>query len=130
MPFRLLTRCYDHLCDPVAMLHSEWLRPEIDQQYLDLSAIIGINSTRRVKHRNPMLVSQAAPGPDLRLIICRKFNIQAGRNQDPLQGVDYHWLIDNSAQVSTCRHFSLVCRQGEIACVLDLYGDFQSRLQI
>ena len=67
----------DHLGDPHAACHGKNFFCVIDQNDLDLAAVIGIDRAGGVEERNAVFDRQPAPGTDLRLKMFGK------RNNDP-----------------------------------------------
>jgi hypothetical protein len=61
-------RCDDHLGDPIPALHDEVFVSQVDQDHLYLSAVIGINRSRRVEQSCPVMQGESAPGAHLRFI--------------------------------------------------------------
>jgi hypothetical protein len=76
-----------HLGNPVAGIDLKYGIRKIDEQYANLSPVIGINSTRRVYNANTMLIGQSAARTDLRLVTFGQLNKQPGFDQ-----LTFHWF--------------------------------------
>ena len=57
----------DHLGDPHAARHGESFFPVIDQNDLDLAAIVGVDRPGGIEECDPVFDRKAAPGTDLGL---------------------------------------------------------------
>ena len=64
----------DHLGDPHAACHGESFFRVIDQNDLDLAAIVGVDRSWSIEESDSMLDGEAAPGTDLGLKMFGKGN--------------------------------------------------------
>ena len=67
LPFNRRISCDDQLRDTIAATDLKRMAPVIDQHHANLSAIIGIDRTRRVQYTHAVLDRQAAPWSNLSL---------------------------------------------------------------
>src|SRR5215471_5938291 len=74
---RLIARDH-HLRNAVSRVDLVILPAEVKQNHPDLAAISRIDGSRRVRHRDAVLQSQAAARPDLRFIAGRQFDGETG----------------------------------------------------
>ena len=105
----------DDLRDAHAARHREILVAEIDQQHLDLAAIVAVDRARRVEAGDAVLEGEAGARPHLALEAFRDFHDQAGRHQRALarQEQQRPVLRHGGAQVHAGRAGGLIGRQGE-----------------
>ena len=73
--------CDDYLGDPHAALQAESFFPSIEENDLDLAAIIAVDRSRRIEHGHAMFRGQSRTRANLRLVASRQFDAKAGRNQ-------------------------------------------------
>ena len=81
MPGQLGDRCQDQLGDAFPALDCEGILSEIDQNDLDLAAIVAVDSAGRVQTGQAMLCRQAGAGPNLDFITLRNGDRQPGRDR-------------------------------------------------
>ena len=72
----------DELRDPVAAPDRERRLPVIDQDHLDLAAIVAVDGTGRVQDRDAMPGGEPGAGPHLRLVALGKMEAKPGGEQD------------------------------------------------
>src|SRR3954465_11941680 len=60
-------RRHDHLCDPVAPPDLERLLAVVDEDHLDLAAIVRIDCARRIEHGDAVFDRKPRSGTDLGL---------------------------------------------------------------
>ena len=70
LPYGLLMTGYYHLGYPLSILNHKSFRRKVHEDNANLTAIVGVDGTRRVEHRNSFLDGQPATGTDLRLKPC------------------------------------------------------------
>ena len=92
VPRRLRDRREHQLRHAIAPRDGEVLRPVVDQDDLELAAIVAVDRARRIGHGNAMLESETRAGADLYLVACGDRDGQAGRDRVSLSGGDGHIL--------------------------------------
>ena len=95
----LLMACYHHLGNALAVFDHEILLREVDEQHAHLSAIVGIDGSRRVQHRDAMLQSQSAARAHLCLVSLGKRDEKARFHQFALKRMQRQRFIEIGAQV-------------------------------
>ena len=85
---------YDHLGYALAGIDGERLRREIDQNDLDLPAVVRVYRARGIDQGDSVLDGQAAAGTYLRLESGRQLDVQTGGYEFPLQGAEGYGLSD------------------------------------
>lgn len=106
LPLHLLTARHHHLADAVAVVDSERLAGEVNQDGLNLATIVGINGARRIEDRDAMLGCQAAARTNLRLKTSRQRDGDARRHQATLHGLELQRLLKIGTQVHSRRQRS------------------------
>ena len=71
-------RRHHHLRDAVAAADLERRVAVIDEDHLDLAAIVGIDRARRIEHRHAVLGREPRTRPDLRLVALGQRDGEAG----------------------------------------------------
>jgi hypothetical protein len=79
-------RRHHQLGDPVAAPDGERLGPVVDEDHPHLAAIIGIDRTRRVEHRHPVVERQSRARPHLPLVAGRQGEREPAGDRRPLAG--------------------------------------------
>lgn len=95
----LLMTGNDHLCDALAIVDDKIFGREVDEYDAHLSAVVGINGSRSVQHRQSVLQGQSAARTDLCLVTLGQCDVQAGGNQTALQGMQRDGRIQIGTQV-------------------------------
>ena len=95
-PFDPLVLCHYVLGNPLARLDLIWFGRKVDQYSHEFAAVIRINSTGGIEHRNPMLDGKTAPGTHLKLVSGRKRNIEARVDKYPFKRLEDNWRFSNS----------------------------------
>ena len=70
----------DHLRDALIPFDGERLLSQVDEQHLDLPAVVGIDRARSIESGDPMLQRLAAARPDLRFKLSGHSDGDAGGN--------------------------------------------------
>ena len=98
----------DHLSDPHAARHGESFFGVIDQNDLDLAAIIRIDRTGRVEERDPMLDRKTTPWTDLGFQIAWKRDDDPCGDQNAFPRLDRHGFLAGSQKIDAARPFGLI----------------------
>ena len=83
----------DHLGDPHAARHGKSFPCVIDQNDLDLAAIVGVDCAGSIQERDPMLDCKTAPWTDLGLEMLGKGDDDPRGNQNPVPRLKHHRLL-------------------------------------
>ena len=94
-----------HLRDTLAVVDDKLLLRQVDQQHAYLSTIVGIDGAWRVQDGNTLLEGQTATRTDLCLITDRKRDVQSGRNQSALHGLQHDGCFEICSQIHACTLF-------------------------
>jgi len=103
----------DHLGDPHAARYGESLFRVIDQNDLDLTAIVGVDRPGGIEKRDPMFDRKAAPGTDLGLEVLRKGDDDACGDQNPVPRMKGDRLLAGGQKIDAARAFGHVLRKGK-----------------
>src|SRR3974377_1452972 len=78
---RMLNARHHELGDAIAAADGEWFRPEIDEQHLDLAAIVRVNGAGAIQERGAGFQRQAGARAKLRFEPWWQFEREAGGNE-------------------------------------------------
>ena len=112
---------YDHLGDTLTIVYDEILIRKIDKEDAHLTTVVGINSTRAVKHSNTFFQSQSATRSNLCLKTLRQCDIQSRRYEPALHRAQYHRLFKISAYIHSGTHWRSILRQLLVSFVYNLH---------
>ena len=82
----LYDRRHDHLCDPLAVGDDDGLRPEVDEEHAQGSAIVAVDCPGRVRERDPVPQRKAGARADLHFETLRDLDAEPRRHHSPLHG--------------------------------------------
>src|SRR5881628_3020488 len=98
----------DKLRDPVAPPHDVGARPEIDEQHLDLPAVVGVDRPRGVRHPDRVARGEAASRADLSLVSRRDLETDSGRDREDLPRRDLGVALEGGYDIHPRRVLRLV----------------------
>src|SRR5687768_9790308 len=78
---------HDQLSDPIARLDEVGFFAEVDQQHLDLAAIVLIDRARRIEHGHAVLEREPRARPDLPFAARRKLDRKPRRDESARAGL-------------------------------------------
>ena len=89
----------DNLCHPVTVVDGERLITKIDEQYIDFSTIIRVNSAGSIKHSDAVFMGDTTSWPYLCLKTFGNSDVNSCRNQCPCEWCKYHRFIEKGRKV-------------------------------
>jgi hypothetical protein len=101
----------DHLSDPHAARHGKRLFRVIDQDDLDLAAVVGVDRPGGIEERDPVFDRKAAPGTDLGLEMFGKGDKDTRGDQSPFPRVKGDGLSAGGQKINAARAFGLILRE-------------------
>jgi hypothetical protein len=104
----------DQLCDAFAGTHRQKSLAEVDEQDFDLSAIIGVDRSRRVHQAKAFIQRASAAGPHLPFEAGWYFDGDSGRHSSTFEWFEVNRLIDDSKQIQAGRMRGMVTRNFDI----------------
>ena len=109
--FGLLVAGDDHLRDAFARLDGYVFCGEVNKDYANLAAVVGIDGTGCVEHGDAALERHAASRTNLRLITCRQLDEEPCWEELALKALEGDGLGDAGADVHTRSLFALIPRK-------------------
>lgn len=119
--FTLLMPCNHHLGNALAIVDNKVLLRQVYQADPYLAAIVGINGARCIKNGYPMLQRQAAARPDLSLKPYGQSNMQARRNEPPLERAEHYRLVKIGTNIHTGTLLRSIGRQLLMSLIDNFY---------
>ena len=101
----------DHLGDPHAARHGESFFRVIDQNDLNLAAIVGVDCPGGIEERDPVFDRKAAPGTDLGFKMLGEGNDDPCGDQNAISGVNRDRFPAGSQKIDAARSFGLILRE-------------------
>ena len=102
----------DHsLSNTLTRIDLKWGIREIYKDNLNLSTIVGINSSWAIEYRNAMLCGKSAARAHLHLIASRELNIEPRWHHSTLKGCEGDTRIYSGSKVHTRREGCCIVRQ-------------------
>ena len=101
----------DHLSDPHAARHGKSFSGVIDQNDLDLAAIIGIDRAGSVQERDAVLDRKAAPGTDLSFQMLGKGNDDPRGDKNAVPRLDRDRVLTGGQKIDAACPFGLILRK-------------------
>ena len=115
LPCHTRIRRNDHLCNPITAPDHEILLPEIREDDLDLTAIIGINGAGGVENPHLVFDGKSAAGTNLGLIALGQGDGKTGGEKSRLSRFQDEFAVDGSTKVHTRRMVGGIRRQRKVA---------------
>ena len=109
-PLRSNYTLHNHLRNALAALNVDRRRAQIDCDHVNFAAIIRIDGSRTVHHRQSLLEREPAAWPDLGFEANRQSNSDPGGNHGPLHRRELPVTLDIGAKIHAGRAFGHVCR--------------------
>ena len=105
--------------DPHASGDRHSFGAEIDEQHLDLSAVVGVDCAGRIEHSEPVTCREAGTRPHLAFMVFGKRDRDAGRDERAAAGRNREWLGSRhrSQQIEAGGMGALIGRQRQIVAV-------------
>src|SRR5262249_6459225 len=101
---------HDELSYPIAAVQGDGGARKIDQNHLQLTAVVGVDRPRRIEAGDPLLQSKAGARADLRFESRRQLEGPAGRNRATLERLENQVPFDVRAQVHPSGDGAVVAR--------------------
>ena len=111
----------DQLSYALAVVNNEVLIGEVNEHDANLTTVVGIDSTRGVKHGDAMLQGQATAGTHLCLITRREGDVQTRGNKPTFQWTEHDWLVNVGTEIHASTLRRGILRQGLMAAVHYFY---------
>lgn len=123
----LYDRGHDELGNPGSALDSKRFLSRIEENDLDFSPIVGVDGPGSIQEADPVTEGQSAPRTDLTFESFGKGQLEAGRNEGALAGLDFYWFGERGEKIESARPVRHVLRQGKSfkmreAVNLNVYG--------
>lgn len=117
----LFTTGNDHLGDTLAVINDEVFLRQVNQNYTNLTTIVGINSAWGVQHCQTMLQRQSATWTYLCLVALGQCNMQTRWNESSLHRVQRNGFTQIGTQIHASTLWSGIGRQLLMAAIDNLY---------
>src|SRR5579885_1693667 len=111
----LSTESADQLRHALAAHERHRRRAEVDQDHLDLAAVVGIDRAGAVEHGEAVLQGEPRARPDLRLVALGKSQRDAGRHRRALARIERQRLVERRYQIHAGGAGAGVARQDDVS---------------
>jgi hypothetical protein len=117
------------LCDSLPRFNCDQMLTQVDQDDVDLAAIIGIDRAGRIHQREPFLECAATSGSYLPLKPWRYFNCNSSRNRGAAERLEHQRFVERSNQIKPCCMLALITRHCSTQALnFDNRGDHDSSM--
>jgi hypothetical protein len=92
--------CRNSLGYPVSAIDSEWVCAQINEDYFDLTPVIGIDSAWSVEYGYSVTGGKTASGPHLYFVTLWNIEHESGWNQGPFAGLDSERNVESGRNIT------------------------------
>ncbi len=102
------------LRDLQAARHREWLIAEIDEDRLDLAAIVAVDRARRVQQRDAVMQRESGARTHLAFVFVGERDRDAARDRRARAGLQFNVGIDGGQKIERRRSFRRIGRHRQV----------------
>ena len=101
LPVHRFVARHHELCHALAVLHDKGLLSVVDEQHFQLSAVVGVDRSRRVEHRYAVAQGQTRARTHLPFAAFGQSDRQTGGNQRAFARCQREWRLQIGAKIQT-----------------------------